>query len=93
MPHLSLLHALYAYLIGINLITCALYGADKWRAKRGLRRISERALLVWALCGGSLGAWAGMRLWRHKTQHLKFRYGIPLILALHTALMVMYIYR
>lgn len=43
-------------------------------------RISEATLLWLAVLGGSLGAWLGMRAWHHKTQHKKFRYGIPLII-------------
>lgn len=39
-----------------------------------------------AAIGGSVGAWAGMKLWHHKTRHKKFRYGIPVIFALQIAL-------
>ncbi|MGM9698915.1 MAG: DUF1294 domain-containing protein [Prevotella sp.] len=41
-----------------------------------------------AVIGGSIGAWAGMRLWHHKTMHKKFKYGIPMIFILQVALVV-----
>ena len=74
--------ALWGYLILMNLIAFALYGIDKRRAKQGAWRISEYTLLLVALLGGSLGALLGMRYFRHKTRHRKFRYGVPLILLL-----------
>ena len=70
----------------MNLIAFALYGIDKRRAKQGAWRISEYTLLLVALLGGSLGALLGMRYFRQKTRHGKFRYGIPLILLLQLGL-------
>lgn len=68
------------YLVVINLLAFILFGADKWRALRRLYRISEATLFLVAALGGSLGAWAGMYLFHHKTAHKKFVLGIPLIL-------------
>ena len=56
------------------------YGIDKWKAKQGSLRISEATLLILAVIGGCIGALLGMKVWRHKTQHKKFKYGLPLIL-------------
>ena len=67
------------YLFAINIVSFFLYGIDKYKAKKGQWRISEATLLTMAAIGGSIGAWAGMRLWHHKTMHKKFNYGIPLI--------------
>ena len=78
--------AFWGYLILMNLIAFALYGIDKRRAKQGAWRISEYTLLLVALLGGSLGALLGMRYFRHKTRHRKFRYGVPLILLLQLGL-------
>lgn len=78
--------ALWGYLILMNLIAFALYGIDKRRAKQGAWRISEYTLLLVAFLGGSLGALLGMRYFRHKTRHRKFRYGVPLILLLQLGL-------
>lgn len=68
------------YLLAINVLTFLLYGIDKWKAKRARWRIPESVLLGMAAVGGSVGAWLGMRVWHHKTQHKKFRYGVPAIL-------------
>ena len=78
-------YSLY-YLSAINVVTFALFGLDKYNARKGNRRIREVTLMAMAALGGSVGAWMGMRLWHHKTKHRKFRYGIPLILLLQIAL-------
>ena len=54
---------------------------DKWKATKNRWRVRESTLLIVAALGGSIGSLAGMYLFRHKTQHLKFTLGIPLILA------------
>lgn len=71
------------YLIIINVAAWIMYGLDKWKAKRGAWRLSERALLLVALAGGSVGALAGMMLFRHKTKKAKFVAGIPVMLVAH----------
>ena len=76
------------FLLAINIATFLLYGIDKYKAKKGKWRISEATLLTMAAIGGSIGAWAGMRLWHHKTMHKKFKYGIPVIIILQVALAV-----
>jgi uncharacterized membrane protein YsdA (DUF1294 family) len=73
-------NALLYYLIVINIVTFTVYGIDKWKAKQGSWRISEAILLLLAVIGGSIGALSGMQIWHHKTMHLKFKYGLPLIL-------------
>ena len=79
------------YLIFINIITFMMYGIDKLKAKKGKWRISEATLLMMAIVGGSIGAWAGMQIWHHKTMHKKFQYGIPAIIIMQIALVV-YLY-
>ena len=76
------------YLLAINIATFLLYGIDKYKAKKGKWRISEATLLTMAAIGGSIGAWAGMRLWHHKTMHKKFKYGIPVIMIMQVCLVV-----
>lgn len=73
---------LCVYLLGINLIVFLLYGIDKAKAKRGQWRIPERTLILLAFFGGAAGAWIGMLLFRHKTQHAKFRILVPIALLL-----------
>ena len=77
---------LYLYLLIINALGLLLMLTDKQKACRGAWRIPERTLLWIAALGGSLGSWIGMQLFRHKTKHLKFTLGIPMILALQILL-------
>ena len=70
------------YMAAINIAAVVTYGWDKLCAQRGGWRVPEKTLLLLAFFGGGLGAMAGMALFRHKTRHLKFRYGIRLMLAL-----------
>ena len=73
---------LIVYLILINALGMILMLADKHRARKNRRRIPEATLLLTALLGGSIGSLMGMYTVRHKTRHLKFTVGIPVILAL-----------
>lgn len=74
------------YLLAINALSFILFGLDKYKAKKGKWRISEATLLMITVIGGSIGAWAGMRLWHHKTMHKKFKYGIPAIIIMQVCL-------
>ena len=76
---------LLVWLLAVNLLAFAFMGADKRKARRGHWRISERALFLPALLGGSVGAIAGMKLFRHKTKHWYFRWGLPAVLILQLA--------
>ena len=71
---------LAGYLLLVNLAGFLLMGLDKRRARRGAWRISEKALFLPAVLGGSLGSIVGMRTFRHKTKHWYFRYGLPALL-------------
>ena len=75
------------YVLLLSLVDFVLMGMDKGRARRERRRIPERVLLGVALLGGSPGGVLGMKLFRHKTRHWYFRYGLPGILMLQTALL------
>ena len=70
----------------MSLITFCLYGIDKYKAKRGAWRISEKTLLLSALFFGGIGALLGMHLFRHKTKHWYFRILIPLFTILQLSL-------
>ena len=80
------MNIILGYLLAVNITSFLSYGIDKYKAKKGKWRISEATLLTMAAIGGSIGAWAGMRLWHHKTMHKKFKYGIPLIIIMQIAL-------
>ena len=81
-----LYHLLLVYFLLINAAGFLLMLVDKYKAKRNLWRIPESTLIGVAVIGGSLGAMAGMNLFRHKTKHAKFFIGLPVILALQIVL-------
>ena len=93
MKELNLLHIVLIYLAVINVVTFIMYGVDKWKAKKSKWRIRETALLTLAVLGGSIGAWLGMIVWHHKTQHKKFKYGIPAIIIIQLAIIGYFLYR
>ena len=69
------------YLLLINAVGFGVMLYDKYLAKNNLWRIPEKTLLGIAAFGGSIGCWMGMYIARHKTKHLKFTIGVPVILA------------
>jgi uncharacterized membrane protein YsdA (DUF1294 family) len=84
--------ALY-YLMAVNLMTFITYGIDKYKARHNHWRVREASLLLFAALGGSIGALLAMRVFRHKTQHRKFRYGVPAILIVQLAIAAFGCYR
>ena len=70
------------YLAAVNLFGFAIMGIDKVKAKRRKWRIPEATLFMVAAIGGSIGSIAGMYIFRHKTKHLYFVIGMPIILVL-----------
>ena len=69
-------------------MTFTVYGVDKAKARRGAWRVPEKTLFLLPLLGGSVGALLGMLVFRHKTKHWYFVWGIPLILLAQIALAV-----
>ena len=67
------IHPLWIYLITLTLITFCFYGHDKHQAIYQKNRIPEAVLHFLALIGGTVGAFAGQLVFRHKTKKLKFR--------------------
>ena len=76
---------LVIYFIIINFFAFMLYGADKRKAKKNKWRVPESTLLFVALIGGGIGAYAGMKVWHHKTQKIKFRLLVPLFIIIWLA--------
>ncbi len=63
---------LATYLLGINAVTWALFWLDKRRSAARKSRISEYNLLFLCAVGGTLGALAARRRFRHKTRKRSF---------------------
>ena len=81
--------AVLGWVLIASIVAFAMMGIDKRRAKReGMRRIPEKTLFLAAILGGSIGAVAGMQIFRHKTKHWYFVWGMPAILIAHIALAV-----
>ena len=84
--------ALY-YLLAVNLLTFVIYGIDKWKARHDRWRVREVSLLLLAALGGSPAALLAMKVFRHKTQHKKFRYGVPAILVAQMAAIAFFLFK
>lgn len=74
---------LVIYFFIINLFAIFLMKYDKVKAINNQYRVSEKALFLLALILGGIGIYIGMYLFRHKTKHVKFTVGIPLIIILN----------
>ncbi len=75
-------------IVAMNVLAFTLMGEDKRRARRGQRRIPERTLLTASALFGALGGWLGMRVFRHKTRHGVFRWGLPAMLAVQAGILL-----
>jgi uncharacterized membrane protein YsdA (DUF1294 family) len=79
------------YLATVNLVAFYLMGKDKKRARTRGSRIPEKTLFLWAIVGGSIGSVVGMQHFRHKTRHMSFKIGMPLIMILQACFFGRYI--
>ena len=77
------------YIILINLIGLLIMKIDKNRARQRKWRISESTIWLISIIGGSLGTLIGMFLFRHKTKHLSFRIGLPLLIMIQVLSVIM----
>ena len=80
---------LWIYLIVMNLIGLAVMAMDKSKARHHAWRIPEKTLFLVSILGGSVGTWAGMYLFHHKTKHWYFVVGMPAILILQICIAVL----
>ena len=81
------------YIVIMNVAAFIAMGLDKRRAKRGVWRVRERTLFLLSLLGGSIGSLTGMYVFRHKTKHWYFVWGMPAILILHLILVYLCVSR
>lgn len=71
-----------------NLVVFCIYGYDKRCAIKDKWRVPEKVLIGLAFLGGSVGAYLGMSIFRHKTKHTKFTVLVPLALLIHLVIAV-----
>ncbi len=83
-----LIQLLIIYLIIINIISFFYIGLDKLKSQLSRHRISEMALWLLTLIGGSIGTLLGMNYFRHKTKKPSFQAGIAIILAIQIIIIV-----
>ncbi len=76
------------WLLFLTVITFTLCAMDKFAAKKQMRRVSEKTFFLLSAVGGSVGMFAGMLTFRHKTQHWYFKFGIPAIIVAQAALVI-----
>ena len=84
----ELIKLLIAYLLIMNIAGIIIMAVDKSKARHHAWRIPEKSLFLVSLLGGSLGTWAGMYIFRHKTKHWYFVIGMPAICVLHVLLLM-----
>ena len=77
------------YLIAISVFSVIICYYDKIAAKYGKWRISEKALLTASLLGGAAAMYVTMCIIRHKTKHNKFMLGLPVIILVQTAILLL----
>lgn len=86
---MNVISVLLLYLLLINLLGLLAMFLDKRKARKRAFRIPESTLFIIAAMGGSLGSLMGMYLFHHKTRHLKFTLGMPLMLIFQLLLLLL----
>lgn len=80
---MNYLYILIGYIIIINIISFFIMLYDKKQAIYHNFRISEKTIFIVSLLLGGIGTYVGMYVFRHKTKHLKFTIGIPIVIILN----------
>ena len=75
----------------MSVVLFIVMGIDKNHARLRMRRVPELTLFSLALLGGALGGVLGMQVFRHKTQHMKFMIGFPLIALIQWGVVILMI--
>ncbi|MBP3399743.1 MAG: DUF1294 domain-containing protein [Erysipelotrichaceae bacterium] len=78
---------LFVIWLFISLFGSFLMIIDKQHAIHHKKRISEKTLILTAALGAASFMWITMYLIHHKTRHIKFTAGLPLLMVLHGLLL------
>lgn len=84
-------HYVLVAVAAVNVLTFVAFGIDKWKARRGRRRIPEAWLLGFAFATGLVGAWVGMSCFRHKTRKTSFLAKMVAVSVFNLAWLVVYL--
>lgn len=88
-----MLKVILTYLLIINFIGFIIMLIDKQRAVHKEWRIPEKNLIGISIIGGAVGMLLGMSVFRHKTKHIKFTFGVPFILIIQIGLILLCFYK
>ncbi len=85
---------LLIYVAAVSVLSIVICIYDKLISKRGKveLRIPEKSLFIFSALGGSVAMFLTMLLIRHKTKHVSFMLGIPVIILLQAALIWALVY-
>jgi len=89
---INLIKNIAIYLLFLNAYGFASMWYDKKMAQTGNWRVKEKTLLIIAILGGSIGSLLGMHIFHHKTKHLRFKIGIPIIIFIQIFSIIIYKY-
>ena len=87
---MMILKLVMIYLLVLTLAPFIVCGIDKFAAKKQMRRVPEKTFFLLSAIGGSVGMFAGMLTFRHKTQHWYFKFGIPAIIIGQVVLVLLF---
>ena len=89
---MEVLGSIAIYLAIMNLAGFLCMAADKSKARRNKWRVPEATLFLFAIFGGSIGCYLGMRVFRHKTQKPAFYIGIPVIIGVQLLIVLYFLF-
>ena len=90
LPSLGLV---WSWIIGVTVASFFTYGYDKSIAGRNITRVPEIVLHLLTLAGGTLGSFAGIRVFHHKTQKRSFQLIFWIIVALQVVVIILLLTR
>lgn len=76
------------FFLVINIVAVVFCVADKIKARKRMRRISEKTLFTVSFLGGAVGMYVTMLIIRHKTKHKRFMFGLPVIILLQIVILL-----
>ncbi len=83
----------WSWIIGVSIASFLAYGYDKSIAGRGVMRVPEVVLHALTAIGGTIGSFAGMRVFHHKTQKKSFQLVFWAIVAIQIVVIVLLLTR
>jgi uncharacterized membrane protein YsdA (DUF1294 family) len=89
-PNIDLL---LAWISGVSIASFGTYGYDKSIAGRDITRVPEVVLHLLTALGGTIGSFAAMQIFRHKTQKKSFQIVFWAIVVIQIIVLVLLLTR